>query len=131
MIWKYVIAWFPMVIIAIANGVVRESCYKPYVGDLLAHQLSTFLLIVLFSLYVWAVGRRWRIESAKQAWRIGGLWLGMTVAFEFGFGHFVAGHPWGRLLHDYNLLAGRVWISVLIWTVVAPYGAYRLLSEDR
>jgi hypothetical protein len=29
-----------------------------------------------------------------------------TVAFELTFGHYVMGHPWSRLLADYNLLAG-------------------------
>ena len=42
----------------------------------------------------------------------------MTVAFEFGFGHFVAGHSWQRLLGDYNLLEGRVWLLFLLWILV-------------
>jgi hypothetical protein len=29
--------------------------------------------------------------------------------FEFLVGHYVMGHPWSRLLHDYNILAGRLW----------------------
>jgi len=39
---------------------------------------------------------------------IGLVWLAMTVAFEFLFGDYVAGHSWDRLLHDYNLFAGRL-----------------------
>ena len=52
--------------------------------------------------------------------------LAMTVAFEFLFGHYVAGHSWDRLLHDYNLFAGRVWVVVLVWVTVAPYLFFRL-----
>ena len=35
------------------------------------------------------------------------------MLFELGFGHWVAGHPWSRLLADYDLLAGRIWVLVL------------------
>ncbi|MEW6447103.1 MAG: hypothetical protein AB1426_03305, partial [Bacillota bacterium] len=57
---------------------------------------------------------------------IGLIWLVLTVAFEFGFGHFVMGHSWSRLLHDYNLLKGRLWVLVLLWVAIAPYVFYRL-----
>jgi hypothetical protein len=36
------------------------------------------------------------------------------------------GHPWKRLFHDYNLLRGRLWVLILIWTGVAPYVFFRL-----
>ena len=52
---------------------------------------------------------------------IGLIWLGLTVAFEFLFGRFVAGHSWIRLLQDYNILAGRVWSLLLLWVALAPY----------
>jgi hypothetical protein len=54
------------------------------------------------------------------------MWLSLTIAFEFLFGHFVAGHLWSKLLHDYNVLAGRVWAFFLIWVTAAPYLFYRL-----
>ena len=50
----------------------------------------------------------------------------MTVVFEFIFGHYVMEHPWSKLFHDYNLLAGRVWLLLLLWTTLAPYILYRL-----
>jgi hypothetical protein len=49
MILKYFIVWFGMMVLAIVNGVFRDFTYKPYVGDLAAHQISTAVLIVLFS----------------------------------------------------------------------------------
>ncbi len=47
-------------------------------------------------------------------------WLGLTVAFEFLFGHYAMGHTWSRLLQDYKLLEGRVWVLLLIWVTMAP-----------
>jgi hypothetical protein len=123
--WKYVAAWFPMVLIAIANGALREITYKEYLGDLRAHQLSTVIGVSLFAIYIWLLIHRWRLTSSSEAIRIGLLWLAMTVAFEFIFGHYVMGRPWAALMYDYNLLEGRVWVVVLIWVTIAPYVFFR------
>ena len=123
--WKYVAAWIPMVFIAIANGALRQFGYKEYLGELRAHQLSTVIGALLLGLYIWLLIHRWKLTATSEAIRIGLLWLGMTVLFEFVFGHFVMGHPWSVLLHDYNLFEGRIWIVVLIWVTIAPYVFFR------
>ena len=120
-VFKYTVAWIGLVVLAIINGAIREKGYGARIGELHAHQLSTLIGLALFSVYAWILSGFWRIESARQAFAIGGIWLVLTVAFEFLFGHYVAGHSWGRLLHDYNLLRGRVWILILIWAILAPY----------
>ena len=123
--WRYVVAWFPMVLIAIANGALRQFAYREYLGELRAHQLSTVSGVAILGIYIWFLIQRWKLSSTSEAIRIGLLWLVMTVMFEFVFGHFVMGHPWATLLHDYNLLEGRLWIVVLIWVTIAPYVFYR------
>jgi glyoxylase-like metal-dependent hydrolase (beta-lactamase superfamily II) len=45
----------------------------------------------------------------------------LTVAFEFGFGHFIAGKSWDDLRADYDVFRGRLWVLVLLTTTVAPY----------
>ncbi len=128
MILTYVLLWIPMVFIAIINALLRQYGYLRFVGELAAHQISTVTGIALFGVYIWHVTGRWRIESTGQAAAIGILWLVMTVAFEFLFGHYVAGNTWERLLLDYNILTGRVWVFVLLWIAVAPYIMFRLRS---
>lgn len=128
MILRYVLAWIPMIFLGIANGVVRETTYGKYLSELQAHQVSTLTGVCLFGLYVWGLTRLWRLESFGQALAIGLIWLGLTVAFEFLFGHYIAGHSWSQLLRDYNVLAGRVWIVVLIWITIAPAFFYRFLK---
>jgi hypothetical protein len=123
---KYVLAWIPMVLIAIANGALREASYGKRMSELQAHQISTLSGLLLFSAYIYVVIRTWRPDTSKQAIIVGLIWLGLTVVFEFLFGHYVAGHPWSKLLYDYNVFAGRVWVVVLIWVTVAPYVFYRL-----
>ena len=125
----YVLSWIGMVAIAILNGAIREKAYGPFMGELSAHQLSTFIIILLFGAYIWVLTGTYPIESPTQALIIGVMWLVMTVIFEFVFGHFVMGHPWSRLLQDYNLFKGRVWSLVLIWASVAPYLFYRIRSR--
>jgi hypothetical protein len=125
MILRYLLAWVPMVFIAIVNGAIRELGYGKYLSELRAHQVSTITAVLFFGLYIWALIRLWRPESPEQALTIGFIWLALTVAFELLFGHYVMGHPWGRLLHDYNLSAGRIWVVVPIWIAIAPYLFYR------
>jgi hypothetical protein len=46
--------------------------------------------------------------------------VALTLAFEFLAGHYLFGNPWSRLLEDYDVFRGRIWILVLITTAVAP-----------
>jgi len=54
-----------------------------------------------------------------------GIWLVLTVAFEFLFGHYVAGQPRKKLLADYNLLAGRLGVLILVTLLFTPVLAGR------
>lgn len=128
MYFIYFLLWFPLVIIAVINGVVRNGIYRKYMGELLAHQVSTIVGITLFGIFIWLATNKWQIESASQAFLIGVMWLVMTVIFEFTFGHYVFGNPWSKLLNDYNILKGRIWVLVLIWITIAPYIFYKLRS---
>lgn len=124
----YAASWLGMVILAIINGAAREKLYGRFMNEIAAHQLSTFIGIALFGAYIWMLTGIWPIESAAQASAVGCMWLVMTIAFEFVFGHYVMRHSWDKLLQDYNLIKGRVWILVLIWTTAAPYIFYRIRS---
>jgi hypothetical protein len=126
---RYVLFWFVLAGVAIANGSLRQFAYSPYVSELSAHQISTLSGILLTGAAGWLFSRFQPIESAPQAWVIGTLWLCMTVAFEFGFGHFIAGHSWAKLLADYNFADGRLWLLFLMWITVMPYVLFRLRPQ--
>jgi hypothetical protein len=125
MILKYTIAWLPMVCIAIMNGAIRELSYGKFLSELRAHQVSSVSVILLLGLYVWFLTRRWRLQSQTQAIAIGLIWLCLTIAFEFLFGHYVVNHSWERLTLDYNVFEGRLWMFVLVWIATAPYIMYK------
>ena len=128
MILKFMAYWIPLPIIGIINGAIREFGYRRFVSELLAHQISTIILIILSGSYIWFVSHALRIEVSGQAIMLGVVWLVLTVLFEFLFGHYVMGNPWSRLFHDYNLLEGRLWILILIWVTIAPYIIYKIRS---
>jgi len=89
--------------------------------ELTAHQLSTAAgAIGLFAGYFELLARRWPLPSTRQALEVGTAWLALTVAFEFGFGHYVAHTSWRELLADYNLRKGRLWPLVLAWITLGP-----------
>ena len=53
-------------------------------------------------------------------WAIGFGWVTLTLAFEFLGGRFLFGKAWTELAADYNLLAGRIWVLVLVVTLLTP-----------
>ena len=114
------LTWLPMLPLAIANGIVREKWYGKRMGELRAHQISTVTCVVLFLVYMYLLESFFPLPSIGMALSVGGLWMGMTVAFEFGFGRYVAGHSWQRLLGDYNIFAGRLWVVVLLRVLLGP-----------
>ncbi len=124
--WKYFLAWFPLVLIAIINGALRETWYGKQLSELRAHQVSTASGVLLFGLYIWILLRFWKPASTGQALTIGVMWLCLTVAFEFLFFHYVMGQPWSSIWRNYNIFAGRVWVVILMWITIAPYVFYRL-----
>ena len=109
-----------MLLLAILNGTARDLWYKKYLGELTAHQVSTASLILLFGLYIGIILKIFPPASGRQALYIGALWLILTLIFEFGFG-LMRGNSWKRLLSEYNILEGRVWLLIPIWITIAPY----------
>lgn len=125
-ILKAIAVWVLFVVLAILNGTLREKLLVPKIGTQAAQALSGILLsgaILLVTLLVFPlIGA----QNFEQCLLIGGLWLLMTVAFEFLFGHFVAGESWAKLLENYNVFSGNLWILVLITTALAPYLAGKI-----
>ena len=79
-------------------GCGQWSCawraYERRIGSRPAHFLSTAALLILLGAYMRVLSREWPIASRGQALQIGFVWAGLTIAFEFGLGHFVAHEPW-------------------------------------
>ena len=121
MIGRALLFWFGLAGIGVINGTLRQMVYGPFLSPGTAHVVSSLTALIL--IYAAAYGYvRWegRRLDPRRAVAVGALWVALTVLFEFGFGHWVMGHPWSRLLADYDLSAGRVWILVLVGIGAAP-----------
>lgn len=126
MILRSLVAWCVLLVIAVLNGTARVALLNPRLGERTGHLISSLTLSLLILLLAWFLAPWMGIPSARAALGVGGLWLLLTLAFEFGFGRFVAHKSWGDLLHDYDLAAGRIWVLVLLCTFLAPLLAGRL-----
>jgi hypothetical protein len=123
---RFLLAWLTLPIIASINGAIREFLYKDAIGELAAHQLSTLTLAVLFFVYVFAIRRWLNIDTRRKALQCSLIWVGLMLAFEFGFGLLVAGKTMRELLADYNFLEGRVWGLLVLFVAGLPFLLKRL-----
>jgi hypothetical protein len=116
-----------MLLLAIANGTARDLWYKKYIGDLKAHQLSTFSFLLLLAAYIGFIIKRFPPSSGVNALFVGIGWVILTLLFEFGFG-LARGNKFKQLLEDYNISKGRLWVLVPTWLLIAPYIFYCLYN---
>ncbi len=115
-------AWFLFMVLAIINAGIRNGVYKPVVGDLAAHQISSIVFMAVILVVTYVILRFSKLELGdSEALFMGTIWLSLTIVFEFVAGHYVFGNPWEKLLADYNLLEGRIWSLVLLTIFLAPY----------
>jgi hypothetical protein len=123
-VFRIVVVWMLLLVVAVANGAAREFLLVPRLGAQTGHVVSTVILCAAI-LAVALLTIRWIAPRGRRgALWIGGIWLALTLGFEFLAGHYVFGNSWEKLFTDYNLLRGRVWILVLIATLFAPAWAY-------
>jgi hypothetical protein len=124
MIARSLLVWCGLLTLAVANGTLRETVLTPRFGSGTAHVISSALLSTLIVVVGWFAMPWIGPATLQDAWVIGVTWVTLTVAFEFLGGHFLFGKPWKLLAADYNVLAGRIWIMVLIATFIAPILVY-------
>lgn len=125
MLGRALIVWLALVLVAIGNGAVREFVVTPRWGAAVGHVASSLLLSLLILAVAWLAIPWIAPSGTRAALQVGLLWLACTVAFEFGFGRW-RGKSWQVLLADYDLSRGRIWLLVLVATVLAPWVAWRL-----
>jgi hypothetical protein len=117
---RSLVVWLVMLGVASVNGALRETLLIPTTGVFAGRAISTLMLSVLVLLLTCLMIRWIRPRSGREAWSIGGLWVALTLGFEFLAGHFLFGNSWSQLLGEYNVLQGRIWILVLITIAIAP-----------
>lgn len=115
--------WFVLLAVMMANGFLRVLVLQPRLGEEAARQAASLLGMGLILGASALFARRLGAPGSAALLGIGVLWLVLTLAFEFLFGHYVSGASWQALLAEYDISRGRLWPLVLSTTLLAPWCA--------
>ena len=116
-----VLLWLALAILIPANGFIGKFAVEPRKGEYASHVYKSVVALVLIAVAGWLFSRTAYGSSGVSAGIICGVtWLVLTVGFEFIAGHYAFGNSWERLLADYNLAKGRLWVIVLAAILLAP-----------
>ena len=119
-LFRAIIVWFAILLLAIVNGALREKILNPRLGETSGHIASTLILSVLVVLVSWLSMSWIGPTNLREAIIMGSGWLVLTLSFEFLAGHYLFGTSWEKLLADYDLSRGRIWPLVLLTTLLSP-----------
>lgn len=131
MLWlKAVLLWLAIVPLAIVNGALRERFLLPRFGARAARPLSGVSLSLLVFLFTLATIPWLEASSPRAYLAVGGLWLALTIAFEFLFGRLVSKKSWRELLRPYFFRDGDLWVLVLVVVFLSPMLAAKLRGAE-
>lgn len=113
--------WLLLLVVAFAGAALRAGLLEPRIGEASAHVAGTLVVVLAFAAVIWLT-IPWVVPDLASGplAAVGLGWTLATIGFEFGFGHYVMGHPWSRLLADYDVTAGRIWVLVLLTLLLTP-----------
>jgi hypothetical protein len=111
--------WLLILVLAIANGALREAILLKHLERGTAVTLSGLLLIAcILAVALMAIPWLGSLTVANYA-LVGAFWLLLTLAFEFGFG-LMRGQTLPALLDAYRFKDGNIWPIVLAVVGAAP-----------
>ncbi|MBK6910900.1 MAG: hypothetical protein IPK53_00870 [bacterium] len=131
MLTNAILFWFALLVTAVVNAVLREKVLKPWLEPAIgkwAHQLSVFTAFgLMLALTVLFLSLQRAPYTDADLWRIGFLWCGMTVLFEFAFGRS-RGLSWDNLFGMYRFWTGELWSLLVLSMLIMPLLADRILK---
>ncbi|MEJ2690141.1 MAG: hypothetical protein P8130_09360 [Deltaproteobacteria bacterium] len=118
--------WLVMVAAAIGNGLLRERLLVPWLGGSVALPASGVLLSFFILIITWVALPIFGKLRGISYLGLGLLWCCSTLAFEFGFGHYIVGKAWREILQVFNPTRGNLFSFDLVVTFFSPWLAARL-----
>jgi hypothetical protein len=92
--------------------------YEPRWGVLTAHQIGMSTRIVYIFILAYFLLRSVKKYETRDLLLVGFLWLGLTLAFEWG-GSLIIRRPVAEILIGWNISAGYMWPYVLMAYLLA------------
>ena len=127
---RWVAGWLLILVLAVANGILREAVLVPSLGRTGGYLASGSILSALVVGVAIALARWLALVSTGRALALGALWLALTLVFEFGFG-LVQGESWPEMLAQYTFKNGNIWPVVLAVVFFAPLIACRARGREK
>lgn len=122
---KALAAWGAIVVLAVANGALRQAVLIPKLGAAPGQVLSGVLLSCLILIVAYLALPWLGVRSGRELLFVGLEWLAATLIFEFSFG-LLRGKSLSELLEAYTFKGGNIWPVVLVVTAAAPWLAAKL-----
>lgn len=122
---RVLLVWLAILVLAVANGVVREALLTPALGPVVGLLVSGGVLALLIVAVAYVALPWMRVRARRHLVGLGLVWLALTLVFEFAFGLW-QGKSLEGLLQAYTFAQGNLWPLVLLVTAAAPYLAARL-----
>ena len=128
---SYVLAWFPLVVLALVVGFVRDRTYGKRLPEEKARRVSIVVAALVFGLYIAALAVLLPFAGPRQALVVGGVWVAITLALD-GLLRLLAPAPPPRRSEDDDLFSGPssrspMGMLLLIWLGLAPWLVDHLL----
>jgi hypothetical protein len=122
--------WCLFVCTVFASWLYCQGSVEARLGETVAHRLfvlaSCVAIFLLGSLFLSDYPQR---DRASLLW-LGGIWFGLSLAFELLLTRLVLGLTWQRVFRDYNLRRGRLYPLLLLTVFFTPLASYHLFFHS-
>lgn len=118
--------WFVIAILAIENGVFRESVLVSTLGQNIALPVSGITLSIIVFIVTYVSFPLFGKNNSLSYFFIGLQWVLMTLIFEFLLGHYVLEKSWSGILDIFNIMKGNLFIIVLVVSLLSPLLAAKI-----
>ena len=120
MVKKSILIWLAIIPLAILNGGFREAFLTPRLGESCAQVISGIILLLLLFFVSFIFIPRIGKGISKTYWKIGVLWVALTIAFETILG-LTMGNTLSELIKAYDVTTGNLWLLVVLFTGITPW----------
>lgn len=123
---KLLRVWLFIMIAEVIHGILRGLFLVPRVGLMRSSQIGVFIgMGIIFAITTLSI-RRMGVHRRGELLCIGGIWLVLTVIFEYTLGCVILGYPTARFLADYDIRHGGLMLIGMVFLFFAPLIAARV-----
>ncbi len=118
--------WFVLITAESIHGTLRFFFLSPRVGEHRSGQIGVIVASALILLVAFLFIRWIGAVTTGSLLAVGLFWLALTLAFEFGAGHFLFHRSWESLTADYRISEGGLMPFGMVILILSPLIAARL-----